>query len=182
MPALSRRLFLGAGVTACGCVAVAWVGFAPWLVRAHIVPDTSFAACSAWLVWPGLGLLLAGSFLPLILDWRSVVRAASDLGSLVRRRGGATTDPGTPSRGAGGSSLAVPALLSFGHVVLSVNMGSGCPRVQRWSARDARRERTRSLGRTGAAEWDVHGRLPRGSLRTRRVQGRRGDANRGSQP
>jgi uncharacterized oligopeptide transporter (OPT) family protein len=91
--------------------AVAWLGFVPWLLRAHIVPDTSFAACSAWLVWPGLGLLLAGSFLPLILDWRSVVRAASDLGSLVRRRAGGTTDPRRPASPAGGSSPAVPALL-----------------------------------------------------------------------
>ena len=60
--------------------AIAWLGLAPWLVRTHIVKEAAFSACSSWLVWPGLGLLLAGSFLPLILDWRSIVRSVSDLG------------------------------------------------------------------------------------------------------
>jgi uncharacterized oligopeptide transporter (OPT) family protein len=68
--------------------AIAWLGLAPWLVRTQIVKEASFAACSSWLVWPGLGLLLAGSFLPLILDWRSVGRALRDLGGFVRRRAG----------------------------------------------------------------------------------------------
>jgi uncharacterized oligopeptide transporter (OPT) family protein len=99
--------------------AVAWLGFVPWLVRSHIVPDPSFAACSAWLVWPGLGLLLAGSFLPLILDWRSVVRAASDLGSLVRRPTAAGGDPQNPLAPAAGGSPAVPALvLAFGAIAV----------------------------------------------------------------
>ena len=68
--------------------AIAWLGLAPWLVRTQIVKEASFSACSSWLVWPGLGLLLAGSFLPLILDWRSVARALRDLGGFVRRRVG----------------------------------------------------------------------------------------------
>jgi uncharacterized oligopeptide transporter (OPT) family protein len=100
--------------------AVAWVGLVPWLLRARVVPDASFSACAAWLVWPGLGLLLAGSFLPLILDWRSVVRAASDLGSLVRRPAvRTTTEPRPLGPPAGGSSPAVPALLlGFGAIAV----------------------------------------------------------------
>jgi len=89
--------------------AVAWLGVVPWLLRTHVVREATFAACAGWLVWPGLGLLLAGSFLPLILDWRSVVRAASDLGSLVRGRG-AATDPARLPGGAG-ANPAVPTLL-----------------------------------------------------------------------
>jgi putative OPT family oligopeptide transporter len=92
--------------------AIAWVGLAPWLIRTHLVADTSFGACSSWLVWPGVGLLLAGSFLPLILDWRSVARAASDLGALVRQRAGAATDPTRRQPAAGRRNAAVPALLT----------------------------------------------------------------------
>jgi uncharacterized oligopeptide transporter (OPT) family protein len=90
--------------------AIAWVGLAPWLVRTHAVEGASFAACSSWLIWPALGLLLAGSFLPLILDWRSVVRAASDLGVLVRRRSG-STDPARRLPGTGQAGVGLPALL-----------------------------------------------------------------------
>ena len=66
--------------------AIAWLGLAPWLVRTQIAKHAAFSDCLSWLVWPALGLLLAGSFLPLILDWRSVARSVSDLGALVRRR------------------------------------------------------------------------------------------------
>ncbi|HZL19260.1 MAG TPA: OPT family oligopeptide transporter [Polyangia bacterium] len=68
---------------------VSWVLLAPWLVHSGMVESASFSACSGWLVWPGLGLLMAGSFLPLLLDWRSVVRALRDLGALAGRRGAA---------------------------------------------------------------------------------------------
>jgi uncharacterized oligopeptide transporter (OPT) family protein len=91
--------------------AIAWVGLAPWLIRTRIVQVGSFADCAGWLVWPGLGLLLAGSFLPLILDWRSVVRAASDLGTLVRRRPGSVTDPNSRLPAGGPGNAPLPALL-----------------------------------------------------------------------
>jgi uncharacterized oligopeptide transporter (OPT) family protein len=118
---LSTGVMMGlrAAVSLALGAAVAWLGFVPWLVRAHIVPDSSFSACAGWLVWPGVGLLLAGSFLPLILDWRSVVRAASDLGALLRRPATAATDPQQPLPAGGGSSPAVPALvLGFGAIAV----------------------------------------------------------------
>jgi uncharacterized oligopeptide transporter (OPT) family protein len=79
---------LRAGLSMALGAAIAWLGLAPWLVHAHIVKQAGFEACASWLVWPGLGLLLAGSFLPLILDWRSIVRSVRDLGALMRRRAG----------------------------------------------------------------------------------------------
>jgi uncharacterized oligopeptide transporter (OPT) family protein len=79
---------LRAGLSMALGAAIAWLGLAPWLVHAHIVKQAGFEACASWLVWPGLGLLLAGSFLPLILDWRSIVRSVRDLGTLMRRRAG----------------------------------------------------------------------------------------------
>jgi len=63
---------------------IAWAGLAPWLVGHHVVARLEFSACLSWLIWPGLGMLLAGSVLPLLTDWRPVARAARDLVALVR--------------------------------------------------------------------------------------------------
>ncbi|HXJ20460.1 MAG TPA: OPT family oligopeptide transporter [Polyangia bacterium] len=63
---------------------IGWGMLVPWLARNHIVKEVSFSGCTAWLVWPGLGLLLAGSFLPLLLDGRSIMRAFRDLGGLAQ--------------------------------------------------------------------------------------------------
>jgi putative OPT family oligopeptide transporter len=91
--------------------AIAWLGLAPWLIRSHIVNEDGFSACAHWLVWPGLGLLFAGSFLPLILDWRSVVRALKDLRGFVRRRA-AGQAPARPAQDAAPAAGAgVPALV-----------------------------------------------------------------------
>jgi len=65
---------------------ISWVVLAPWLVRSGIVATAGFSTCAGWLVWPGLGLLMAGSFLPLLLDWRSFARGIRDLGGLIGRR------------------------------------------------------------------------------------------------
>jgi uncharacterized oligopeptide transporter (OPT) family protein len=91
--------------------AIAWLGIAPWLVRTHIARQAAFSDCLSWLVWPGLGLLLAASFLPLILDWRSVARSLSDLGALVRRHAGASTPAPEGSRAVPPASLGLPALV-----------------------------------------------------------------------
>jgi uncharacterized oligopeptide transporter (OPT) family protein len=91
--------------------AIAWLGLAPWLVRSRIVNEASFSACSSWLVWPGLGLLLAGSFLPLILDWRSVARALRDLGGFVRRRAAGELPARRGEEAARKTSAAFPAVV-----------------------------------------------------------------------
>jgi uncharacterized oligopeptide transporter (OPT) family protein len=103
----------GAASMALGAT-VSWVLLAPWLVRSGLVASASFSACSGWLVWPGLGLLMAGSFLPLLLDWRSVLRALRDLGALAGRRGAVGASDGAAAGGAprvGLPSLAVGLLV-----------------------------------------------------------------------
>ena len=100
--------------------ALAWLGLAPWLVRAQIVKEASFSACSSWLVWPALGLLLAGSFLPLILDWRSVVRSLRDLGGFVRRRAGGEV-PAQQSEGAGRKTGAAFPAVVLGFVAIAAS-------------------------------------------------------------
>jgi uncharacterized oligopeptide transporter (OPT) family protein len=77
-----------AGLSMALGAAIGWLGLAPWLVRTHLVREAGYAACAGWLVWPGLGLLMAGSFVPLILDWRSLVRAARDIGAVVSQAAG----------------------------------------------------------------------------------------------
>jgi len=67
---------------------VAWVALAPWLVRNGIVRELGYGPLSSWLVWPGLGLLIAGSFVPLLLRLGSVLRSLRDLGSIMDRRRG----------------------------------------------------------------------------------------------
>jgi putative OPT family oligopeptide transporter len=64
---------------------VGWVGLAPWLVHTHLVPGSTYSNLNGWLIWPGVGMLLAGSLVPLVLDWRGLVRSFSDLAGFVSR-------------------------------------------------------------------------------------------------
>jgi uncharacterized oligopeptide transporter (OPT) family protein len=59
---------------------------APWLLKAGIVQEADFGSFTKWLVWPALGLLLAGSFVPLLLDVGSLRRSFADLRSLATGR------------------------------------------------------------------------------------------------
>lgn len=71
---------------------IAWIIGAPVLVSSGIAASASFGACSGWLIWPGVGLLLASSFVPLLMDWRVFARSFRDLPALLRRRGGGEDD------------------------------------------------------------------------------------------
>jgi putative OPT family oligopeptide transporter len=59
---------------------------APRLLKAGIVQSADFGSFTKWLVWPALGLLVAGSFVPLLLDVGSLRRSFADLRSLARGR------------------------------------------------------------------------------------------------
>jgi uncharacterized oligopeptide transporter (OPT) family protein len=120
---LSTGVMMGirAGLSMALGAAIAWMGLAPWLVRSHIVKEASFAACAPWLDWPALGLLLAGSFLPLIFDWRSILRSASDLGALLGRGRGGSAEGGAPSGRTAGVGL--PALAVAFVVIAAVWRG-----------------------------------------------------------
>jgi uncharacterized oligopeptide transporter (OPT) family protein len=99
---------------------VAWAVLAPQLLNAGIVHEASYGALSAWLVWPALGLLVAGSFVPLLLDVGALRRAFRDLGALARRRSDGPSDvsrPGLPVR------PRVLVAMSLGSVVVLVVLG-----------------------------------------------------------
>lgn len=91
---------------------ISWVVLAPRLVRSGIVASAGFSTCAGWLVWPGLGLLMAGSFLPLLLDWRSFARGIRDLGGLLGRRpGGAQAVESVGGRAVVAPRIGMPAVV-----------------------------------------------------------------------
>jgi hypothetical protein len=83
--------------------AIAWGVLAPRLINAGIVREAAFGPFTAWLAWPALGLLAAGSFLPLLLDPGSLRRSLRDLGALARGRAA-----GPPNAGSAAGSVAAP--------------------------------------------------------------------------
>jgi uncharacterized oligopeptide transporter (OPT) family protein len=98
-----------------GAVA-ARVVIAPWLARTAIVASAQPGTLNAWLVWPSLGLMLAGSFLPLLLDAGTIVRSWRQLASVARALTAAPRSGGAPS-------LRVWAPLLIGCVVILVVVG-----------------------------------------------------------
>jgi uncharacterized oligopeptide transporter (OPT) family protein len=69
---------------------VSWVILAPRLVHAGVVAAPTYVACNAWLTWPGVGLLLAGSIVPLAFEWRGVARGFRDVAAVAMGRGATT--------------------------------------------------------------------------------------------
>ena len=90
---------------------IAWAALAPWLLRSGIVAKADYGVLSTWLVFPGLGLLVAGSFVPLVLQAGSVLRSLRDIGVLV---GGRRSDSRLTLLAAGGVVLLVVACWQVG--------------------------------------------------------------------
>lgn len=72
--------------------AVARVVLAPWLFRSGIVANAEAGTLNSWIVWPSLGLMVAASFLPLLLDGGAIVRSFRQL-AFLRRNPGAAPRP-----------------------------------------------------------------------------------------
>jgi len=64
--------------------AIAHVLLAPWLVNNGVVPSADGGAMISWMVWPSVGLMAAGSLLPLLLDGGTIVRSFRQLAFIVR--------------------------------------------------------------------------------------------------
>jgi uncharacterized oligopeptide transporter (OPT) family protein len=98
---------------------VSWVCIAPWLVRSGIVKVAGFGPGVAWLMWPGVGLLLASSVVPLVMEWRGLVRSFLDIPAVLRRRGSDDAQAGDSFRLAKPLFLvSVVALLVVGRTAL----------------------------------------------------------------
>jgi len=120
-PRAGTSVLLGGGI--------AWVVCAPLLVKTGIVPEPDFGALTKWLVWPALGLLAAGSFVPLLLDVGSLRRSLRDLGAFVRVGSSAPGKAAPGERPVGSLTLAalfvvgVVTLLLVGHGVFGFGVG-----------------------------------------------------------
>ncbi len=116
---------LRAALSMFGGAVVGWGLLAPWLVRHQVVAKLDYGSCLSWLVWPGLGMLLAGSLLPLLMDWRPIARAARDLVGLATARGRSTAGdvrsnlPGAGLMLVGVTGVALVARLLFGFGLLT---------------------------------------------------------------
>jgi uncharacterized oligopeptide transporter (OPT) family protein len=95
---------------------IARVALAPWLVNTGIAASAELGALNQWLVWPALGLLLAGSFLPLLLDGGAILRAFRYLAVLGRR----PPDRDRPDDAAAAPRLWAPLLAASVAAVLLV--------------------------------------------------------------
>ena len=65
-----------------------WIVFPLWLTGAHILPDhPTRTKVLYWVMWPGIGMIMAGGLAALLLRWRLLVEAFRSL-----RQAGAGSD------------------------------------------------------------------------------------------
>lgn len=68
---------------------VAWGVVGPAVVHAGWVADGTFGSLNGWLIWPALGMMLAGALTPMVLEGRTLaltlVRTLRDMGNLDGR-------------------------------------------------------------------------------------------------
>ena len=86
-PRAGLSILLGAGV--------AWLGLAPWLVRAEHVTGADYGAFSSWLLWPGLGLIVGAAATSLASQLRALPAVLADLRGLGRSGAGWESKVGT---------------------------------------------------------------------------------------
>jgi OPT family oligopeptide transporter len=61
---------------------VGWGGLAPLSIRLGLVPRAEFPLLSAWLLWPGVGLMTSAALTSLALHWKAFGRGVRDLAQL----------------------------------------------------------------------------------------------------
>ena len=61
--------------------------FAPQLLGAHEIQGATYKEIVRWSMWPGAGILVGAGLTSLALDYKSLVRSFTGLGTILRRRG-----------------------------------------------------------------------------------------------
>src|SRR5205823_9907151 len=62
----------------------AWMIFVPWLQRRGVVEGAGYGALVQWTLWGGVACMVSASLLAFALQWRTALRALTDLGAMVR--------------------------------------------------------------------------------------------------
>jgi putative OPT family oligopeptide transporter len=70
----------------------AWMIFVPILQHRGVIQGTGYAALVQWTLWGGVACMVTASLLSFALQWRTAVRAFTDIGRMFGRRS-ATADP-----------------------------------------------------------------------------------------
>jgi uncharacterized oligopeptide transporter (OPT) family protein len=102
-----------------GGAVISWVVLAPHIIHAGLVTGASYSACNVWLIWPGVGMLLGGSLVPLALDWRVVVRSFGDLGGFVSNPKDGVAGGSAPTTVKGAKAILASAIV----LVLALGVG-----------------------------------------------------------
>jgi uncharacterized oligopeptide transporter (OPT) family protein len=69
-----------------------WMIFVPVLQHRGVIEGTGYAALVQWTLWGGVACMVSSSLLSFVLQWRTAVRAFTDIGRMFGRRG-AAADP-----------------------------------------------------------------------------------------
>jgi len=71
----------------------AWMIFAPILQHRGVIEGSGYAAIVQWTLWGGVACMVTSSLLSFGLQWRTALRAFTDLALMWRERGRAADDP-----------------------------------------------------------------------------------------
>jgi len=71
----------------------AWMIFVPVLQHQGVIEGREYAALVPWTLWGGVACMVASSLVSFGLEWRTALRAFSDLGAMVGGRRSSGSDP-----------------------------------------------------------------------------------------
>jgi len=61
-----------------------WMIFVPWLQHRGLVEGTGYGALVQWTLWGGVACMVTSSLLAFALQWRTALRALTDVAAMVR--------------------------------------------------------------------------------------------------
>jgi uncharacterized oligopeptide transporter (OPT) family protein len=71
----------------------AWMIFAPVLQHRGVIEGAGYAAIVQWTLWGGVACMVSSSLLSFAMQWRTALRAFTDLGAMFGVRGRSAHDP-----------------------------------------------------------------------------------------
>jgi putative OPT family oligopeptide transporter len=63
-----------------------WMVFVPWLQHRGVIQGGGYAALVQWTLWGGVACMVTSSLLAFALQWRTALRALTDVGAMLRGR------------------------------------------------------------------------------------------------
>ena len=103
----------------------AWMVFAPVLQHRGIIEGSGYGAIVQWTLWGGVACMVTSSLLSFALQWRTALRAFTDLGAMFGASRSGANDPvaaieAPASWFIGGQLVGVVGLAWLGHLTLGM--------------------------------------------------------------